>query len=645
MQVDPTFKDFINNTVLLSSDDTNKYWNILQRLLEKFSSINNQLLYKRDQLQAAIDQYYVTNKKQPDEAFYKSIDYIVSAVPEFKIDPGFVDPEIATICSPQLVVPVDNPRFLINAINARWGRLGEAGFDELEFLNEFAALPRGDKWTSSNRADLITSWRSLTMAQVLGLTSDGGAVFKHHGLHFVVYADRVEVEAACTTIVDFEDSVAAVDAADKVRGYGNFLKLLRGQLEGKQIRQDILYTDRKHTEHVLKGRSLLLNRNVGLHMRNPMVMFNSRPAYEGIVDAFVTVLISKMHDKIGNSKNVYIVKPKLHGPEEVRFTVDLFSEIEKELGMSKNIIKLGIMDEERRTSMNLRACLYEARERVIFVNTGFLDRTGDEIHTCMHSPRPVLLKAEIKSAAWFDAYEKRNVAIALAAGFSGKAQIGKGMWAEPDNLKLMLKLKISHPLSGANTAWVPSPAAAVLHAIHYHKVNVLEQQRTMGVSVDVDKYLLNELLTPPIVNEESQFDASEIEHELVNNCQGILGYVVRWVDAGVGCSKIPDIHNVGLMEDRATLRISSQHISNWLKHGLVSKDQVVETFRLVAVIVDKQNSKTRDYMPMAVNFENNLAVKCALELVFGGLSSPNGYVAPTLTKWRRRMKLSRVSKL
>lgn len=655
MQVDPRFRNFMDQSVLATVQNKQKYWTSLDKLLAKFSPRNDAILVQRDFLQKRIDDYYTNHPdKCPDEAFFRSINYITTYPPNFQINPGLVDPEIARISAPQLVVPVDNPRFLMNAINARWGVLRESGYDEIRFLNEFAMVSSGEPWSKSNRGERVLNWRSLTLetpqkTQILGVTSVGGVVFKHHELHFIVHADRVEIEAACTTIVDFEDSVAAVDAEDKVRGYGNFLRLIRGELqvEGKEVRKDIQFTDLRNNVHVLKGRSLLLNRNVGLHMRNSMIIFNGEEAYEGIVDAFVTVLISVLHDKINNSSmnNVYIVKPKLHGPEEVKFTVDLITCIERELGLNRNVIKLGIMDEERRTSVNLRACLYEARERVIFVNTGFLDRTGDEIHTCFQASQPVLAKAAIKTAngRWFDAYEHRNVMIALAAGFSGKAQIGKGMWAEPDNLQEMLHTKIAHPLAGANTAWVPSPAAAVLHAVHYHKVDVMEIQRNMKIPAvtEIDQFLLAELLTPPLQLSGARLKQSEIDQELTNNVQGILGYVVRWIDGGIGCSKIPDIRNVGLMEDRATLRISSQHIANWLKHGLVSKQQVLECLRTVADMVDKQNVKTRDYEKLTPNLEHNLTIKCAMELIFNGERSPNGYVAPTLIKWRRVKKAQR----
>jgi malate synthase len=609
-----------------------------------------------------------------------------------------VDREIAELAAPQLVVPIDNARFAVNAVNARWGSLYDALYGS-DMIPDEGATARGEGYNPLRGQavfDFCNRWMDETLplragshagvvayelrprgpgrelvlrladgretafadAEFVGWRDDGQSVIllRHHGLHLELHIDRdhpvgrahpaglsdLVLEAAVTVIQDGEDSVSAVDVADKLTVYGNWLALIRGTLEVAVDKGGRRFTRRMNPPRryrapggdafELPGRALMLLRNVGLHMKTDLVLDadgNEMP--EGLVDALATVLIA-LHDRGGNSRegSIYIVKPKLHGPEEVRFSCDVFAAIERGLGLEPNRIKIGVMDEERRTTLNLAACIHAARERVIFINTGFLDRTGDEIHTSMQAG-PVLPKGEMKQAAWMQAYEEGNVEAGLACGLDRVGQIGKGMWAAPDAMRAMYEQKIAHPRAGASCAWVPSPTAAVLHALHYHQVDVAAiQQRLRGESRD----RIESLLRIPLLAPSRELDEQTIRSELDNNAQGMLGYVVRWIDQGIGCSKVPDIHDTGLMEDRATLRISSQHIANWLEQGLCDAQQVIETFRRMAEVVDRQNAGDPDYRPMAPDFDGP-AFRCAMELVFKGRESPNGYTEEILRRWRR----------
>ncbi|WGM48822.1 Malate synthase G [Brevundimonas sp. NIBR10] len=664
------------------------FWTGVADVFGRFAPENRALLAKRDALQARIDDWYRGRRGQANdpvatEAYLREIGYLVDEPAPFAITTENVDPELATLAGPQLVVPILNARFLLNAANARWGSL----YDALYGTDALGEAPVSGPYDAARGAKVVArakafldeavpleqgSWADLTdvhqgiairdSGQYVGKT-DRSRVFRHNGLRVEVVFDAdhpigrtdpagisdVVLESALSTICDLEDSVAAVDAADKVEAYRNWLGLMKGDLsasfqKGGQTLTRTLEPDRVLTgpdggEVVLKGRSLLFVRNVGHLMTNPAVMLaDGSEAPEGILDAIVTSLIA-MYDlrRQGGFVNsaagsVYIVKPKMHGPEECAFTNRLFDAVEDLLGLARHTIKVGVMDEERRTSANLAACIHAVKDRIVFINTGFLDRTGDEIHTAMQAG-PMIRKAQVKGSAWIAAYEARNVGIGLACGLSGRAQIGKGMWAAPDRMADMLEQKIGHPRTGANTAWTPSPTAATLHALHYHAVDVFAVQKEVATRPIPG---LTDLLTPPLAVGQN-WSEQDIADELDNNAQGILGYVVRWIDQGVGCSKVPDIHDIGLMEDRATLRISSQHIANWLLHGVCTPEQVDAAFLRMAAKVDGQNAGDPLYRPMASNTDG-LAYQAARALVFEGVEQPNGYTEPLLHAFRRRVK-------
>ncbi len=710
LDVDPLLAGFVNTQLLphLALSES-EFWSGFEAIVEQFTPRNAALLAVRDEMQSQIDAWHLHNREQSFDAgaykkFLRDIGYLVEEGDDFSVVTENVDPEIASIAGPQLVVPVKNARFALNAANARWGSLYDALYGTDAVADE-TAVPapgynpvRGAKVIAAAKEFLDQAFPLLAAShtdaiayrvangqlmvelgsgvttlddanQLRGYLGSADApsslLFVNHGLHVELVVDReseigsgdpagvkdIVLEAAVTTIQDCEDSVAAVDAEDKVEVYRNWLGLMLGNLTSSFAKQGSSLTrslnpDREFTglggEAVtLPGRSLLLVRNVGHLMRNSAILDSSgEEVFEGIMDAVITssigVIDARQQGRLSNSRtgSIYIVKPKMHGPDEVKFSCELFAAVEEFLGLSANTIKIGIMDEERRTSVNLRECIRAARSRLAFINTGFLDRTGDEIHTSMQAGAMVP-KAEMKSTPWIKAYEDRNVDVGLACGLQGRAQIGKGMWAMPDLMARMLEEKIAHPLSGANTAWVPSPAAAVLHAMHYHRVNVFDRQREIAKRVPAT---LGDVLSLPLMVDPGSLNADAVQLELDNNCQSILGYVVRWVDQGVGCSKVPDINNIELMEDRATLRISSQHIANWLLHGVCSHEQVRETLQRMAVTVDRQNSHDPIYAPMAPEFELSIAFQAASDLIFDGLVQPNGYTEPLLHARRQQLK-------
>ncbi|EYD45563.1 malate synthase G [Acinetobacter baumannii 25493_5] len=699
--------DFIENEALPGSGlDSETYWKNFEQVVVDLSPKNKALLAKRDELQAKIDEWHRNNKFELGayKAFLTEIGYLLPEVEDFQITTENVDEEIALLAGPQLVVPVRNARYCLNAANARWGSLYDAlyGFDVISeeggaekgkgynpvrgakviefaknFLNEIFPLAQGSHADATKYAieqnKLVVTLKDCTKtglaheAQFVGFNGEEAnpseVVLLSNGLHVIIEIDAnspigqtdlagvkdLTLEAAVTTIQDLEDSVAAVDAEEKVEGYRNWLGLMKGTLQesieknGKTIVR-ALNKDREIKNLIggttkLHGRSLMLLRNVGHLMTNPAILVDGEEIFEGIMDALVTPLLSiadirsENENKNSRKGSMYIVKPKMHGPEEVAFAVELFERAEQALGLPAKSLKIGIMDEERRTSVNLKNCIAAAKDRTIFINTGFMDRTGDEIHTSMEAA-PVVRKEAVKTQKWIAAYENRNVAIGLKCGLQGKAQIGKGMWPKPDSMKDMLATKAAHPNAGASCAWVPSPTGAVLHAMHYHQVNVKARQDQLKAE---EMLSLDDLLTPPFAT-DTNWSAEEINNELENNCQGILGYVVRWVDLGVGCSKVPDINNVGLMEDRATLRISSQHVANWLRHGIVTREQVEEVLKRMAKIVDEQNANDPLYKPMAANFETNIAFQAASDLIFKGCEQPSGYTEPLLHAARLKLK-------
>ena len=684
--------------------DTAKFWQDFQKISEKYISINEELLEKREELQKKIDEWHLSNKDfdfDSYKSFLKDIGYLVEEGADFEISTANVDAEIAQIAGPQLVVPVMNARFSLNAANARWGSLYDAlyGTDMISeddgadrggaynpvrgdkvidfsknFLNDYLPLAEGKYQDvvsfqiSNGELEISLSDQSKTslknVSAFVGFKGDESnpesILLKNNDLHVEIKIDRndsvgstdpagikdVFLESAVTTIQDLEDSVAAVNGEDKTDVYKNWLGLMKGTLAEtfekggstltRSLNEDLSFLSPDGKPITIAARSLMLVRNVGHLMTNPAVLLDGKEIPEGIIDAMFTIVIGK-HDldqtgSVQNSKtgSIYIVKPKMHGPEEVQFTCDLFSDVESALGLEKNTVKIGIMDEERRTTVNLKECIRVAKERVIFINTGFLDRTGDEIHTSMEAG-PMIRKAEMKQQPWILSYEDWNVDNGLSSGFKGKAQIGKGMWPMPDMMLDMFNTKTMHPKAGANCAWVPSPTAATLHAMHYHQISVSSEQSDL---LKRERASLDDILTIPLLKDASSLSADDIQAELDNNAQGILGYVVRWIDQGIGCSKVPDINNIGLMEDRATCRISSQHMANWLHHGLCSEEQVIETMKKMALVVDEQNAGDPEYVNMAPSFDG-VAFKAACDLVIKGRVQPSGYTEPILHEKRQ----------
>ncbi len=703
LKVSSALLEFINNEAIPNTNiNIDKFWSKFSDAVHELSPINKALIQKRESIQKKINEWHKTNKGKDFNKieyvnFLKSIGYLIEEKDDFNIETANVDKEISSIAGPQLVVPVDNARYALNAANARWGSLYDAlyGTDVIsgnigkswdkerakkviifvrDFLDERFPLIQ-TKWKEVSKIQIVEDKLVIfskaekdflkNNEQFIGYNGSkenpGSVLIKNNNLHIDIRIDKnskvgeldnagisdVIIESALSTIIDNEDSVAAVDAEDKVKCYRNWLGLMKGDLtstfekNGKEITRklndDRKYVSKDGKEINLHGRALLLNRNVGHLMTNPSILLKDGSEIpEGIMDAFISTLCA-LHDfknrKNSRTGSVYIVKPKMHGPDEVAFTNNLFEKVEETLEIKKNSIKVGIMDEERRTTVNLKECIRQVKNRIVFINTGFLDRTGDEMHTSFEAG-PMIFKGDMKKSTWLNTYENWNVDVGLQCGFSGKAQIGKGMWAMPDQMGNMMEQKIGHPKSGANCAWVPSPTAATLHSIHYHKINVFEEQNKIKSR---DKAKVENILEIPMADRPN-WSVDDINRELENNAQGILGYVVRWIDQGVGCSKVPDINNVGLMEDRATLRISSQHIANWIHHGICTEEQVMKVMKKMAKTVDDQNKNDPNYKKMSDNFEKSIAFSAACDLVFKGRHQPSGYTEPLLHQKRLEKK-------
>ena len=703
LKVNSNLLEFINKEAIPGTDlNPEDFWEKFSKVTHELAPINKKLVEKREKIQKEIDEWHKINKgkefiKKDYINFLKSIDYLIDEGADFKIETSNVDHEISSVAGPQLVVPVDNARYALNAANARWGSLYDALYGTDVISGEISK--EWDKERAKNVINFVRiflderfplskiSWKEISKIhldgnkliffsdktkdllknndQFIGFTgtknNPTSILIKNNNLHIDILINSntpvgkidkasisdVIVESALSTIVDNEDSVAAVDALDKVKCYQNWLGLMKGDLTttfmkngnkiNRKLNQDRIYTSKEGKKIVLHGRALLLNRNVGHLMTNPSIILNDGSEIpEGIMDAFVSTLCA-LHDfknkKNSRTNSVYIVKPKMHGPEEVKFTNSLFEKVEESLGIKKYSIKVGIMDEERRTTVNLKECIRQVKNRIVFINTGFLDRTGDEMHTSFEAG-PMIFKGDMKKSTWLNTYENWNVDVGLSCGFSGKAQIGKGMWAMPDQMANMMEQKIGHPKSGANCAWVPSPTAATLHSLHYHKVNVFDEQNKIKLR---NKAKVENILEIPKADRPN-WSTEDLKRELENNAQGILGYVVRWVDQGVGCSKVPDINNIGLMEDRATLRISSQHIANWLHHGICNKEQVMDIMKKMARTVDEQNQNDPNYEKMSDDFNNSIAFSAACDLVFKGRTQPSGYTEPLLHEKRLEKK-------